>query len=199
MNIEELLLKIKNKEIINIELGCGPSKTKGYIGIDYASLPGVDLVADLEKGLPFLPDNSVDEISSRHLMEHLENFELIMKEIHRVLKPEGIHKIAVPHFSNPYYYSDYTHKRFFGLYTFDYMATPNTTLKRKVPSFYADFKFDILKRKYTFRSPFIIRNYRKKVMQYLVNSSDFMKEWYEENLCFMQPCHEIYFEMRPKK
>ena len=45
-----------------------------------------------------------------------------MREITRVLKKNGKANIFVPHFSNPYYYSDYTHKRFLGLYTFYYFV-----------------------------------------------------------------------------
>src|SRR5687768_13241645 len=112
---------ISNKNRVVIELGCGPLKRDSdSIGIDMLAIPGVDIVHDLEKGLSFIPDNSVDEISSSHVLEHITSFENLMREIHRILKKEGIHKVTVPHFSNPYYYSDYTHKRFFGLYTFDY-------------------------------------------------------------------------------
>ena len=189
--------KINNNEKIIIELGCGPYKTKGAIGIDILEMDGVDIVADLEKGLPFIPDKSVDELSSRHLLEHLDNFELVIKEIHRIIKPDGIHKVTVPHFSNPHYYSDYTHKRFFGLYSFDYFATEETKLKRKVPSFYSDLRFDILKRKLNFKSQFAIRHFIKRPAKALFNSSGYFQELYEEIFCYLVPCQEIYFEMTP--
>ena len=106
--------KIKKNERIVIELGCGPNKIAGAIGVDKYEGEAVDIIADIEKGLPFLPDNSVDELSSRHLLEHIENLELLIREIYRVLKPGGLHRVVVPHFSNPYFYSDYTHRRFLG-------------------------------------------------------------------------------------
>jgi hypothetical protein len=51
--------------------------------------------------------------------------------------------VIVPHFVIPYYYSDYTHKTFFGLYSFDYFGRPETQLKRKTPLFYNEVKFEI--------------------------------------------------------
>jgi len=105
-----------------IELGCGKKKRQGRITVDKADLPNVDIVADMENGLPFLPDDSVDEIHCRSVLEHIQNFEDLIREIVRVLKKSDKAHVFVPHFSNPFYYSDYTHKRFFGLYTFYYFV-----------------------------------------------------------------------------
>ena len=105
--------KISRGERVVVELGCGPNKVEGAIGVDKFQDSQVDIVADIENGLPFLPDNSVDELFSRHVLEHIENLELLIREIYRVLKPGGIHRVIVPHFSNPHFYSDYTHRRFF--------------------------------------------------------------------------------------
>ena len=85
-------IKIDLEQIINspnpvvIELGCGKKKREGRITVDQIDLPNVDIVADIENGLPFLPDNSVDEIHCRSVLEHIENFENLMREITRVLK-----------------------------------------------------------------------------------------------------------------
>src|SRR5687768_18070623 len=70
---------------VMLELGCGRAPQPGRIGIDAIDLPGVDIVADLENGLPFIPSTSVDEIHARSLLEHLDNFEPLMREIVRVL------------------------------------------------------------------------------------------------------------------
>jgi predicted SAM-dependent methyltransferase len=187
-------------ETIRIDLGCGPNKMKGYIGIDILPLPGVDIVADFEQGLQFIPDNSVDEIFSSHLLEHVGNFEDLLREIHRVLKPEGIKKIIVPHFSNPYYYSDYTHKKFFGLYSMDYFSDGNNEYNRKVPSFYNDFKFEVVHRKLRFSSPaFYFRNKIKSVFTHIFNSSVYMQELYEDWFTGIIPCAELHFVIRPIK
>ena len=132
MNQEELLERIRASDKVVIELGCGEKKRPGAIGFDRFPLAEVDYVVDLETGLDFLPADSVDEFHSKHVLEHIENFEPLMRGIHRALKPGGIKVAVVPHFSNPYYYSDYTHKRFFGLYTFDYMAPRDPRFRRSI-------------------------------------------------------------------
>ena len=104
MNVPDIITrKSDSNERIVIELGCGPNKVDGVIGVDKFWDENVDIVADFENGLPFLPDNSVDELFSRHVLEHIENLELLIKEIYRVLKPGGIHRVIVPHFSNPHF------------------------------------------------------------------------------------------------
>jgi len=199
MNSEKFKTLIKSIEVVEVELGCGPYKKKGVIGIDSLTAEGVDIVANIEEGLAFIPDNSVDVLTSKHFLEHIQNLEFLISEIHRVLKPGGKHIAIVPHFSNAYYYSDITHKKFFGLYTFDYYATEESKLKRKVPSFYQTKKFRIVKRKLVFKSPFLIRNYFKRVIQMLVNMGDYTREYYEECMTGIISCSEIYFEMRVEK
>lgn len=191
--------KINKNLPIKIELGCGNSKPEGSIGIDMVALDGVDIVANVEDGLGFIPDNSVDLINSRHFLEHVSNFEALLREIHRVLKPAGIHRVTVPYFSNPHYYSDYTHKQFFGLYSFDYFATQETQLKRKVPTFYNDLRFNITKRHLNFKSQFFLRNILKRIPKLIFNASDYWQELYEESFSYTFPCSEILFEMTPQK
>lgn len=182
-----------------IELGCGPNKSPGAIGIDMLELPGVDITHNLEEPLSFVPDNCVDELRSSHLLEHVDNLDQLIREIHRILKPKGRHVAVVPHFSNPYYYSDYTHQRFFGLYTFDYFASEETKLKRPVPNFYGTVKFDIVKRHLNFKSHFTIRNMFKQVIKRLVNINGYTQEYYEEVFCHIIPCSDIKFIMTPRK
>lgn len=198
---EELLTEIKKRERVVLELGCGPNPPKDVIGIDALNLEGVSYVANLEEGLKIVPDNSVDEIRSSHFLEHIDNFGLMMQEIHRVLKPGGKHIAIVPHFANPYYYSDYTHKRFFGFYTFDYFSRTENMLQRKVPDFYGTVKFKVTKRKIIFKSPdFKYRSFfKRRILQPLFNYNTFMQELYEGSFCFDFPPHEIQFEMIPEK
>ena len=130
-----------------LDLGCGDGALLAYLrehrqvsgygleidetNIISAIRNGVNVIhADLEAGLPFLPDRSVDEIHCRSFLEHIENFEHLFTEMVRVLKDDGRACIFVPHFSNPYYYSDYSHKRPFGLYTFYYFAAPERQFRR---------------------------------------------------------------------
>jgi ubiquinone/menaquinone biosynthesis C-methylase UbiE len=184
-----------------IDLGCGPNKKPGMIGIDVLPLSGVDIVANLEEGFPTIPDNSVDEFYTTHFLEHVYNFELLMAEMYRTLKPGGIAKITVPHFSNPYYYSDYTHKRFFGLYSFDYFSSKPTGYKRTIPVYTNKFSFTIISRKLVFKSPtFFIRNLIKKhFWTRIFNSGKYLQSLYEDAFTGIIPCYEIVFVLSPDK
>jgi hypothetical protein len=122
-----------------------------------------------------------------------------MREITRVLKKDGKANIFVPHFSNPYYYSDYTHKRFFGLYSFYYFVEPESQLKRKVPVFYTSTRIKILSLKLVFRSPFFISKHIKKVFGQLINSHRALMEFYEQHLCYILPCDGIEIVFSPVK
>ncbi len=195
----DLEKRIRSGVPVILELGCGGKKKAGRIGIDRLDLPNVDIVADLEKGLPFLPDNSVDEIYSKSFFEHVERFENLMKEIVRVLKKGGRCVLSVPHFSNPYAYSDYTHKRFFGFYTFYYFVDPGYQPARKVPNFYSDVKIRIVSQRLLFASPFKGRNVIKRLFGLIVNAHRYLQEFYEENLCYWFPCYAVQVIFTPDK
>ena len=176
---------------IVLELGCGRNKRPGAIGIDKIDLPGVDIVADIEDGLGFIPDNCVDEIYSFSCFEHIHNFEKLMSEIVRVLKNGGKTFVYVPHFSSPYYYSDPTHTRFFGLYSFYYFVENRYQLKRKVPDYYFDTKIRIISQRLVFDSPFLCGKIIKRTTGAILNLSRYLQEFYEENLCYLFPCYGI--------
>ena len=194
INLEE---KINGAGPVIVELGCGRRKRPDRITIDKIDMPHVNIVADIEEGLPFLPDRSVDEIHCRSVLEHIRNFENVIKEIVRVLKKDGRAHIFVPHFSNPHYYSDFTHTRFFGLYTFYYFVDEQYQLNRKVPHFYTDVRIRILSQRLKFRSSFKILNPVKKLLGWFINLHPLLQGYYEENLCYLFPCHGIEIVFRP--
>ena len=55
-----------------IDLGCGENKKPGCIGVDFRSMPGVDIVQNLSK-FPWnnIPNDVADVIYSSHLLEHI--------------------------------------------------------------------------------------------------------------------------------
>ena len=67
-----------------------------------------------------------------HFIEHVNDLSGLMIQAARVLRPGGEFRATAPHFSNPYFYSDPTHRRFFGLYTFCYLAD-GSPFRRQVP------------------------------------------------------------------
>jgi len=69
-----------------LNLGCG-EQTYGDVRIDLYR-GGANLLADVEKSLPFKSD-VFDEVYSRHVFEHLRNPSLVLSEMVRMLKPGG--------------------------------------------------------------------------------------------------------------
>lgn len=98
-------------EPLKLDLGCGKSKRAGYTGVDSIKFDGVDIVADLKKRWPF-NDDSVDEVHSSHMIEHLDRLERVhfWNELWRVLKVGAKASIIGPDWSNGRAYGDPTHK-----------------------------------------------------------------------------------------
>jgi ubiquinone/menaquinone biosynthesis C-methylase UbiE len=174
---------------MKLNLGCGRNIKKGYVNLDIINLPGVDTVCDIEKqALPF-HDNYFDNILCDNVLEHIVNLENVLKEIHRVLKKDGIVEIKVPHFSSFCAYNDPTHKRFFGFFTFDYYTENNKF------NFYSDIKFMIVKKKliwYWFKN----RKGKDFLISFLMSNFPL---FYERFLCWILPVIEIHVKLKPVK
>ncbi|WP_417069644.1 methyltransferase domain-containing protein [Niveibacterium terrae] len=181
---------------IVIELGCGPSKLDpGAIGVDVLDFPCVDLVGDIFEALAALPDASVRSCRSSHFLEHVADLGRLIDEIERVLVPGGEMIATVPHFSNPYFYSDPTHSRFFGLYSMSYFATDDL-LRRKVPLYGREPALALEAVHLGFNSPFPVRGLIKRAIGRALNLCTFVQEFWEENLCYLIPCYELTYRLR---
>ena len=100
-----------NGQGIMLDIGCGASKSPGWIGMDKRALPGVDLVHDLEVFPYPLPDECAHIILASHILEHIKPWlQLeVMDELWRIMKPDGQLCIALPYAGSPGYYQDPTH------------------------------------------------------------------------------------------
>ena len=106
---------------LKLDLGCGPNKRPGFIGVDERKFNGVDVVTDLRKPWPW-DDGSVAEVHASHFLEHLTGSERVwfFNELYRVLAPaeygpggnpvKGFASIIVPHWSSERAYGDPTHQ-----------------------------------------------------------------------------------------
>ena len=189
----ELIKKINEQKNSILELGCGSRKIiPNAIGIDIIPSEEVDLCGDVYEILEKINDNVVDLIVSHHFIEHVNDLSQLLNESSRILKIGGKFKATVPHFSNPYFYSDYTHRNFFGLYTFQYFC-PKRYFHRKVPSYNSTLNFEIENIKILFGAerPFYLKYLIGKVMNKIINISKLTKEYYETNLTKIFPCTEL--------
>jgi SAM-dependent methyltransferase len=194
---QNVLTKLDQYDPVVLELGCGNRKRiPGSIGIDMLDYPAVDIVGDLTTVLAAFPAAAVDRVTSHHVFEHLPDLAGTLEAVARVLKIGGRLEVITPHFSNPYYYSDATHRAFFGLYTFSYFAA-HTPFRRRVPTYQRELHFDLLRVDLGFKSPppFYVRYGVKRGLGALFNLNNYMREFYEENLCYLFPCYELRYEL----
>lgn len=179
---------------INLNLGSGLTRKEGFFNVDLLPLPSVDIVADLNEPLDLLPDDSVTAIYTSHTLEHVLNFPLLLQEIHRITLPGARIEIIVPHFSNPYAYSDPTHVRFFGLYTFFYFSKSMLDgLSRRVPTFYAFPRFRIESVFISFYRDGRLNRWLSRHLERFFNQTYTRLDLYERHFCWLYPAHEITY------
>lgn len=77
---------------VTLNLGCGTDERGVGIDINYDS---ADIDANLNDGIP-VTDNAVDRVIAEHVLEHLENPPMMLREIKRVLTAGGHADIEVP-------------------------------------------------------------------------------------------------------
>lgn len=185
---------------LRIDIGSGPRPRTGFYGLDRQDAPGVDIVADLNQPLSLLPDNCAEHVFSSHALEHIENLLPLLAEIHRIVRPGGLVEIIAPHFSNPYYYSDPSHVRFFGLYTMSYFVEPDRQRgAHKVPPFPGAARFELETVTLAFYRFNIFERLFVPLLRYLVNRSPGSQHYYELRLSWIFPAAEVRYRLRPCK
>ncbi|MEM7530718.1 MAG: methyltransferase domain-containing protein [Chloroflexota bacterium] len=124
------------KDKLVLELGCGSGYGLEYLFADVEAIIGFDmgwdalleaqtlapstkdtLVQGLAHHLPFA-DNTFDVILSFQVIEHVDNVSAYLKELYRVLKPNGVFCVSTPNKSlrllpfqkpwNPYHAQEFT-------------------------------------------------------------------------------------------
>lgn len=164
-----------------LNLGCGKDIRKDYLNVDIINNEGVDVICDFNRLLPF-ESNSFDEIICYDVLEHIKERNLIVKEIHRILKKGGIIKINVPYALSVNGFIDPTHINFFTYHTFEYY------LKDGRNNWYFDFGFSKVRIKFVFL--------KKLFYNYLVSPiANSMPDIYEHTfLSRLFPASSLYIE-----
>jgi hypothetical protein len=90
---------------MKVDLGCGSSKTAGFVGVDRFPLSGVEVVCDLNQGIPFAND-SVDYLLAS-----------TMQEIFRVCRDRAIVTIISPYYATGLNHANPYHKQVFNEHT----------------------------------------------------------------------------------
>lgn len=105
-----------NRKILDV--GCGRNKTPGAVGIDSNPKTDADVIHDLGN-VPYpFADNEFDEIVCRHVIEHVPDVMAFVTELYRITRSGGRIRILTPHYTNPDWASDPTHRNLFNSYSF---------------------------------------------------------------------------------
>jgi len=167
-----------------LNLGCGIDYKYNCINLDYNKRFKADVYQNLDKFPYPFKNNEFDLIYCFHILPCVSDLNKTLKELYRILKPEGIIHIRLAHFSNGNGYADFQIKRTFGWYSFDRLFNGN---------FNTDLKFEIISKRFNFLS-----------VDYPVANTFFSwiwnilpKRFYERFLCWILPVGEI--ELKIKK
>ena len=182
-----------------LDVGCGPAKIPGAVGIDRCQLPGVDTVHDLNKyPWPFAA-NTFDHVVCKHVLPHLDDFVRAVEEIHRVTKPGGIVEILAPHYASDNANTDPTFRVRLGLRSMHYFCE-QFDFKYQ---YYSSARFQMVRRRVSFREN--KTDFRKDTkanlarhlgLEWAVNT---LPRVYERFFVYLLIPSEIYFKLKVLK
>lgn len=174
-----------------LDIGCGTNKVAGAIGMDFNPRTAADVIHDLDD-LPYpFADSSFDEVIGRHVIEHVANPLAVMCELHRITRTGGVVKLVAPHWTNPDFATDLTHRNHLNSYSFR-----NLTEDRAVFDFYADVRFRQRLVRVTMLNLWKIFGF-----EFFVNLDNrypklrFIRKFWEQYLNAIVRGKEIYFEL----
>ena len=156
----------------NIDVGCGPKKQRGFLGLDKREMPSTDIVWDIESVIepPYwarklstalgdltefdtalvdpwpLPDDCVDILLCSHVLEHVlpSGTIAIMDEMWRVIKPEGKLLLSVPYANSFGFWQDPTHIKGFNQAFWTYFD-PESQKDKELYSIYTPKPWKVIK------------------------------------------------------
>jgi SAM-dependent methyltransferase len=136
--------RMPNSNKLNI--GCGSDIRAGYVNLDAASLPGVDIVHDLnEFPYPF-EDNTFAEILAINVLEHLPDTVTVMEELYRIASNKCIIHIRVPYWNSYITYADPTHIKGFHPMQFEFFDPTKDACKNR--PYYSQARFRTIRLDY---------------------------------------------------
>lgn len=150
---------------MRLNLGCGDKKRTGYTNVDQFGTP--DVCCDLSVYPWPFETGSVDEVLAEHFLEHVQDYEKTILEIHRILKSGGVLHFKVPHFRSPAAYW-HLHRYYFSTHTC-VMLCQSLAYQWQGRQL---FSLDSVRINYIYLRPFLAR-----ALGYLANLSPMRWDW----------------------
>ncbi len=178
-----------------LDVGCGRNKVPGAIGIDYDPRTDADVIHDLGVAPYPFADDEFDEVISRHVIEHVPDVMVFVSELHRITKHGGHIKLVTPHYTNPDWATDPTHRNHFNSYSFNCFMQD-----RQLFPFYTDVELRPVRTYVT-----LANLWRAVGIEMLVNldqhwrSLRFIRKLWEHYLSYVMRGKELHFEFEVVK
>jgi len=181
-----------NRELPRIlDVGCGPHKLPGAIGIDRNPDTAADVICDIDCGaLPFA-DDSFDRVRASHVIEHVADVVQTMEEFHRVTRSGGIVYLITPHYTDYSSFCDPTHRWHLTSYSFYYFYPEGL---HGEPSWYTRARFR--ERRVYIK---LLRFWKALGFEFLVNHLGWGRRFWEHYLCFIVRGKLLEFELEVLK
>jgi SAM-dependent methyltransferase len=178
-----------------LDVGCGSNKFEGAIGLDNNPKTSADVIHDLgEIPYPF-EDSEFDLIVTRHVAEHVPDLMAFVSELYRITRDGGRIRIVTPHYTNPDWATDPTHRNHINSYTFNtFMAD------RQVFDFYTDVRLRPVR---TYVS--LLGLWKALGIEFVVNLDQknyklrFLRKFWEHYLSYIFRGKELHFEFEVVK
>ena len=178
-----------------LDIGCGTNKVAGAVGMDVNPRTAADVIHDLDD-LPYpFAANEFDEVIGRHVIEHVRDPMAVMCELHRITRNGGVVKLVAPHWTNPDFATDLTHRNHLNSYSFR-----NLTDERAVFPFYTDVRFRQLRVRVT-----LLNLWKLTGLEFLINldhrfpSARFIRKFWEQYLNAIVRGKELHIELEVVK
>jgi SAM-dependent methyltransferase len=178
-----------------LDVGCGANKYPGAVGLDYNEKTDADVIHDLGRFPYPFPDDEFDLVVSFHVIEHVPDVMGFVTELYRITKPGGRIRLVTPHYTNPDWASDPTHKNHFNSYSFDTFVPEKRNFK-----FYTDVNLRPIK-----RYAGLANLWKSLGIEWLVNLDHrspgmrFIRQFWEHYLCTVLRGKEMDFEFEVVK
>lgn len=173
-----------------LDVGCGLNKYPNAIGLDYNPGTAADVIHDLDVfPYPFRNDE-FDGIICHHVIEHIPDVMAFVSELHRITKPGGLIKIVTPHYTNPGWPADPTHRNHLNSYSFQYFVQEHSSFP-----FYTNLKLRPIRTYVT-----LANLWRALGLEFIVNLDQrwpalrFSRKFWEHYLNLIFRGKDLYFE-----
>ncbi len=178
-----------------LDVGCGVNKYKGAIGVDYNAGTDADVIHDLGQFPYPFADDEFDLIVSFHVIEHVPDVMALITELYRITKGGGRIRFVTPHYTNPDWPSDPTHRNHFNSYSFNTFVPEKREFK-----FYTQVDLRPVSTVVT-----LLNLWRVLGFEFMINLDNklprfrFLRKFWEHYLCNIVRGKELQFEFEVVK